>query len=56
MKKVALAYGVGYIETRDCGIAPYWSGDSRFYSGAHPTGDGKTRIAQYMAAKMLFNP
>ena len=55
MKKVALAYGVGYIETRDCGIAPYWSGDSRFYSGAHPTGDGKTRIAQYMARILMSN-
>ena len=55
MRKVGLAYGVGYVETRACGIAPYWSGDSGFYGGGHPSANGKTRIAQYMARILMSN-
>lgn len=55
MRKVGLAYGVGYVETRACGIAPYWSGDSGFYGGGHPSANGNTRIAQYMARILMSN-
>lgn len=65
MKELAHIYGVGYIETRDCGICPWMEADLHAYTGStsggewrgtgHPSGAGQTRIGQYMARIMLSN-
>lgn len=56
LKELSYIYGVGYIETRDCGICPWMAGDAAsFVSGGHPTGLGQKRIGEYMARKMLSN-
>ena len=63
LKELSHIYGVGYIETRDCGICPWMDADLHAYTGTtsggewsptgHPSGAGQTRIGQYMARKML---
>lgn len=67
LKEVALIYGVGYIETRDCGINPYMDEDKHAYTGTgdweqgtwqgtgHPSAAGQQRIGEYMARKMMCN-
>lgn len=56
MKDVANYYGVGYIETRACGICPYMASDAAAYvSGGHPTAAGHARIGEYMARMMMGN-
>ena len=56
MKEVANYYGVGYIETRACGICPYMASDAAAYvSGGHPTAAGHARIGEYMARMMMGN-
>lgn len=56
LKEIANYYGVGYIETRPCGICPYMAADAAAYvSGGHPTGAGQNRIGEYMARIMLNN-
>lgn len=63
LKEVGILYGVDYIETRTCGISRAltedrlaWEGNTEgaSYTG-HPSGEGQTRIGQYMARKMLSN-
>ena len=56
LRELSLIYGVGYLETRDCGICYWLDEDKEIYiSGGHPTGAGQTRIGHYMARKMLSN-
>lgn len=56
MKEVANYYGVGYIETRACGICPYMASDAAAYvSGGHPNNAGHARIGEYMARMMMGN-
>lgn len=65
LKELAHIYGVGYIETRDCGICPWMDADLHAYTGStsggewsptgHPSGAGQTRIGHYMARIMMSN-
>lgn len=65
LKELSHIYGVGYIETRDCGICPWMEADLHAYTGTttdsvwtatgHPSGAGQTRIGQYMARIMMSN-
>lgn len=65
LKELSHIYGVGYIETRDCGICKWMEADLHAYTGTtsggewtstgHPSGAGQTRIGHYMARIMMSN-
>lgn len=65
LKELSHIYGVGYIETRDCGICRWLEADLHAYTGTtsggewtsngHPSGAGQTRIGHYMARIMMSN-
>ena len=56
LQYVANLYGVGYLETRDCGICRIVSSEfNMFKSDGHPNSDGHNRIGEYMARLMLSN-
>ena len=56
LQYVANLYGVGYLETRACGICRIVSSEfNMFKSDGHPNSDGHVRIGEYMARLMLSN-
>lgn len=65
LKELSHIYGVGYIETRDCGICKWMEADLHAYTGrvtdgvwsstGHPSGAGQIRIGHYMARIMMSN-
>ena len=57
LKSVANLYGVGYIETRACGICRIVTQEYNMFKSndAHPGTDGQNRIGEYMARLMLSN-
>lgn len=57
LKSVANLYGVGYLETRACGICRIVSSEFNMFKSndAHPGTDGQNRIGEYMARLMLSN-
>lgn len=56
LQYIANLYGVGYLETRACGICRIVTSEfNMFKSDGHPNSDGHNRIGEYMARLMLSN-
>ena len=57
LQYVANLYGVGYLETRACGICRIVTQEYNMFKSndAHPGTDGQNRIGEYMARLMLSN-
>lgn len=57
LQYVANLYGVGYLETRACGICRIVTQEYNMFKSndSHPGTDGQNRIGEYMARLMLSN-